>query len=139
MGLILASSLRFEQRVRGQGGEPFGLAGGDIKGFAFVGEIRFRQVGGTELGQGRSLRFELGQFPLGLSLGSSIGFKQRVLGQGGALLGWVGGDIKGSPLLVILGHVGGTELVELHALFSIVFWVRCGWAVQAGGFWFGAG
>ena len=81
----------------------------------------------------------LGQFPLGLSLGSSIGFKQRVLGQGGALLGWVGGDIKGSPLLVILGHVGGTELVELHALFSIVFWVRCGWAVQAGGFWLGAG
>ena len=81
----------------------------------------------------------LGQFPLGLSLGSSIGFEQRVLGQGGALLGWVGGDIKGPPLLVILGHVGGTELVELQALFSIVFWVRCGWAVQAGGLWLGAG
>ena len=58
-----------------------------------VGEIRFRQVGGTELGQGRSLGFELGQLPLGLSLGSSIGFEQRVLGQGGALFGWVGGDI----------------------------------------------
>ena len=69
MGLILASSLRFEQRVRGQGGEPFGLAGGDIKGFAFVGEIRFCQVGGTEVGQGRSLGFELGAVPFGFELG----------------------------------------------------------------------
>ena len=81
----------------------------------------------------------LGGSLLGLSLGSSIGFEQRVLGQGGALLGWVGGDIKGPPLLVILGHVGGTELVELHALFSIVFWVRFGWAVQAGAFGLGQG
>ena len=102
-------------------------------------KLGFARLVALRLGRAGPLGLSLGQFPLGLSLGSSIGFEQRVLGQGGALLGWVGGDIKGSPLLVILGHVGGTELVELHALFSIVFWVRCGWAVQAGGLWLGAG
>ena len=102
-------------------------------------KLGFARLVALRLGRAGPLGLSLGQFPLGLSLGSSIGFEQRVLGQGGALLGWVGGDIKGPPLLVILGHVGGTELVELHALFSIVFWVRCGWAVQAGGLWLGAG
>ena len=73
-------------------------------------KLGFARLVALRLGRAGPLGLSLGQFPLGLSLGSSIGFEQRVLGQGGALLGWVGGDIKGSPLLVILGHVGGTEL-----------------------------
>ena len=56
-------------------------------------KLGFARLVALSLGRAGPLGLSLGQFPLGLSLGSSIGFEQRVLGQGGALFGWVGGDI----------------------------------------------